>query len=64
MRGPGDPVEHSDAGAGEVADSPSDVTVIEVTDEDDDVVGLFVKWDGAEWIWADVLSFQSLDESR
>lgn len=63
MEGPADPAERSVAPEGEVADVPDDLTVIEVTDQDDDVVGLLIKWDAAEWVWADISSYQSLEDS-
>lgn len=64
MRGPADPVDQSVVPAGEMADEPEAIKELEITDQDDDVVGLLVKWDAAEWLWADIASYRSLEDAR
>lgn len=45
---------------GELADEPDDVKIFEV-DDGGDPVGLLIKWDSAEWLWADHGDYEPLD---
>lgn len=65
MRSPADPVDRSKAESGEVADAPDNIKIIEPRDEDDEIVGIAIRWDSAAcWIWANASSYQSLEEAR
>lgn len=64
MKGPGDPVEQSYSPPGDMAKVPPSVTINEVTDQEDDNIGVLIKWDSAEWFWADIDSYVYLENAR
>lgn len=61
-RGPSDPVKISRTSeiAGDLIE-PEDVRDVVVEDEDDEPVGLLIKWDSACWMWADAEDFEDLN---
>lgn len=64
MRRPTTPASVSVAKAGDIADHPKDIWVVESSDEDDQPVGLAIRWHGAEWLWAEAGSYQTLESAR
>ncbi|AGC34274.1 hypothetical protein M193_gp005 [Halorubrum tailed phage 7] len=59
-------VRRSRAGPGVVADPPTDggaITVVEVTNPDDEPTGLLIEWkcaSNSQWIWAKAGSYREI----